>query len=157
MKHIAVCICFTIRNVKYTRLHVWTIPVRSTWVYYNSLGLLKAQKRGMECRGRKWRHSNNDVILLLWRHCCNCCCYGGEVWHKQREPKARSVQNEELALQWRIQGVSRASRHPPFCLGALFWKEHFENVSLRFLAEQGASWTRSRNYRNLVRDLTHQL
>ena len=42
--------------------------------------------------------------------------------------------------QWRIQGVSRVSRHPPFCLGALFWKEHnFKNMSLRFLAEQGAS------------------
>jgi len=48
---------------------------------------------------------------------------------------------------WRIQT-------PPFCLGALFEKTYFENMSLRFLAEQGASWTQSRNYRNLVRDLT---
>ena len=27
--------------------------------------------------------------------------------------------------QWRIQGVSRVSRHPPFCLGALFEKNKF--------------------------------
>ena len=40
---------------------------------------------------------------------------------------------------WRIQGVSRVSRHPAFCLGALFLKRtYFENMSLRFLAEQGA-------------------
>jgi len=28
-------------------------------------------------------------------------------------------------LQWRIQGVSRVSRHPPFCLGAIFEKNIF--------------------------------
>ena len=52
--------------------------------------------------------------------------------------------------QWRIQLVSR---HPPFCLGAFLKRTYFENMSLwtRFLAEQGASWTRSRNYRNLVK------
>ena len=37
--------------------------------------------------------------------------------------------------QCRIQGVSSVSRHPPFCLGAFFGM----NMSLRFLAEQGAS------------------
>ena len=25
--------------------------------------------------GWTWRHSNNDVIVLLWRQCCHCCCY----------------------------------------------------------------------------------
>ena len=44
-------------------------------------------------------------------------------------------------------GVSRVSRHPPFRLGAFFQ----QNI----LAEQGASWTRSRNYRNLVRGIWH--
>ena len=34
-----------------------------------------------------------------------------------------------------VQGVQA----PVFCLGALFRKEHFENMPLRFLAEQGAS------------------
>ena len=30
-----------------------------------------------------------------------------------------------IATQWRIQGVSRVSRHPPFCLGAVFKKNIF--------------------------------
>jgi len=29
------------------------------------------------------------------------------------------------SLQWRIQGVSRVSRHPPICLGAFFEKNIF--------------------------------
>ena len=44
---------------------------------------------------------------------------------------ARSPPSPQLQLrarpvlhQWRIQGVSRVSRHPPFCSGALFGKEH---------------------------------
>jgi len=50
-----------------------------------------------------------------------------------------------------VQGVQT----PALLFRSPFLKRtYFENMSLRFLAEQSASWTRSRNYRNLVRDLT---
>ena len=47
------------------------------------------------------------------------------------DPVASQVTGSDTAIiqirpdrQWRIQGVFRVSRHPPFCLGALIRKEH---------------------------------
>ena len=52
--------------------------------------------------------------------------------------------------QWRIQGVSRVSRHPPFRLGAFFKRICWLNRVLREHEALG-----SRNYRNLVRGIWH--
>ena len=52
------------------------------------------------------------------------------LWSSPLQHSRTTVQCECVMVDgggvcwWRIQGVSRVSRHPPFCLGALFWKEH---------------------------------
>jgi len=76
-------------------------------------------------------------------HCRDCTdCF----WRESVKP---------LLFQWRIQGSVQGVQTPALLFRCPFLKRtYFENMSLRFLAEQGASWTRSRNYRNLVRDLT---
>jgi len=86
----------------------------------------------------------DEWIIILGRQVIP---HVGHRVHRRKDLKARLWQNPAVADPGGVQT-------PALLFSCPFLKRtYFENMSLRFLAEQGASRTRSKNYRNLVRNL----
>jgi len=130
----------------------WSILVTAVW------GRRAAGDAAARCRccSQFWMGRiadfNKPVGLMTWCLEANSCPY---LVSYCVYPRWRlSSESFILHAQWRIQGV-QGVQTPALLFRCHFLKiAYFENTLLRFLAEQGASWRQSRNYRNLVRDLT---